>query len=67
MLSIEELHNLYASPNIFRVIKSRRMRWHAWKRREMNTKFWSESLKGRGNFEDPGLNEKIILKWVLRK
>jgi len=24
-----ELHNLYASPNIIRVIKSRRMRW-AW-------------------------------------
>jgi hypothetical protein len=30
----EELHNLYASPNIIRVIKSRKMRWagmwHAW-------------------------------------
>jgi hypothetical protein len=23
----EELHNLYCSPNIIRVIKSRRMRW----------------------------------------
>jgi hypothetical protein len=23
----EELHNFYASPNIIRVIKSRRMRW----------------------------------------
>jgi hypothetical protein len=23
----EELHNLYSSPNIFRMIKSRRMRW----------------------------------------
>jgi hypothetical protein len=23
----EELHNLYGSPNIIRVIKSRRMRW----------------------------------------
>jgi hypothetical protein len=23
----EELHNLYASSNIFRMIKSRRMRW----------------------------------------
>jgi len=23
----EELHNLYASPNIIRVIKSRRMKW----------------------------------------
>jgi hypothetical protein len=24
----EELHNLYTSPNIIRVIKSRRMRWN---------------------------------------
>jgi hypothetical protein len=23
----KELHNLYSSPNIFRMIKSRRMRW----------------------------------------
>jgi hypothetical protein len=23
----EELHNLYASPNIIRMVKSRRMRW----------------------------------------
>jgi hypothetical protein len=30
----DELHNLYSSPNIVRVIKSRRVRWgdmwHAW-------------------------------------
>jgi hypothetical protein len=31
-LHIDELHNLYSSPNIVMVIKSRRMRWarHAW-------------------------------------
>jgi hypothetical protein len=32
----EELHNLYSSPNIIRMIKSRRMRWAghaaAWRR-----------------------------------
>jgi hypothetical protein len=32
----EELHNLYASPNIIRMINSRRMRrrgmWHGWER-----------------------------------
>jgi hypothetical protein len=26
-LHIEELHNLYSSPNIIRMIKSRRMKW----------------------------------------
>jgi hypothetical protein len=26
-LHIEELHNLYSSPNIIRMIKARRMRW----------------------------------------
>jgi len=26
-LRSEELHNLYTSPNIIRMIKSRRMRW----------------------------------------
>jgi hypothetical protein len=25
----EELHNLYSSPNIIRMVKSRRMRWTA--------------------------------------
>jgi hypothetical protein len=27
VLSIEELHNLYSSPSIIRMIKSRRLRW----------------------------------------
>jgi hypothetical protein len=33
----EELHNLYSSPNIIRMIKSRRMRWagHVARMREM--------------------------------
>jgi hypothetical protein len=40
-LQNEELHNLYSSPSIIRMIKSRRMRWaghmwHEWGRREMH-------------------------------
>jgi hypothetical protein len=39
----DELHDLYSSPNIVRVIKSRRMRgldmWHAWVRGEVLTGF----------------------------
>jgi hypothetical protein len=47
----EELHNLYASPDIIRVIKSRRMRQarhvaHTREMREMHMQFLSENLKG---------------------
>jgi hypothetical protein len=35
----EELHNLYASQNIIKVIKSRRMRWDRGVRRD-ETVFW---------------------------
>jgi hypothetical protein len=43
----EELHNLYSSPNIIRMIKQRRMRWaeHVARmgRRGMNIGYWWES------------------------
>jgi hypothetical protein len=50
-LHSEELHNLYSSPNIIRIIKSRRMRWgelveRMW-RRGMRVGFWWESQKER--------------------
>jgi hypothetical protein len=39
----EELHKLYSSLNIIRMVKSRRMRWevmeHGWERREKHTIF----------------------------
>jgi hypothetical protein len=47
----EELHNLYSSPSMIRVIKSRRMRWvgHVERmgRRGMHIEFWLESQKER--------------------
>jgi hypothetical protein len=33
----------------------------------MRTKFWFESLKGRYHSEDPGVDERVILKRILRK
>jgi hypothetical protein len=38
----EELNDLYSSPNVVRVIKSRRMRWagHAARMGEAHTGFW---------------------------
>jgi hypothetical protein len=47
----EELHNLYLSTNVIRMISSKRMRLTGhvagMGRREMHTKFLLESLKGR--------------------
>jgi DNA-binding PucR family transcriptional regulator len=43
----EELHNLYASPNIVRVIKS---------------KLWLENLKRKGHSEDLGVGGMIMLE-----
>jgi hypothetical protein len=33
----------------------------------MHAEFWSENLKGRDNLEVLGIDEKIILEWILWK
>jgi hypothetical protein len=65
----DELHSLYSSPHIVRMIKSRRMRgrdmWHAWGRGEMFPWFWVGSPKARDHWEDLGLGRRITLRWIL--
>jgi hypothetical protein len=60
----EQLHNLYASPNVIRVVNSRRMRWVGKVARmggmRNSYKFWSENLKRRDHSEDLGVDGKII-------
>jgi hypothetical protein len=55
-LLYEELNNLYSSPNIVRLIKSRRMRWagHVARMGQMKNEYkvLVENLKERDNFED---------------
>jgi hypothetical protein len=70
----EELHNLYASPNVIRVIKLRRMRWMEQITRmgggggdDRPAKVWLENLNGRDHSEDLDIDERVILQWVLRK
>jgi hypothetical protein len=62
----EELHNLYFSPNIIRLIKSRRIRWagHVAHMGEMRNvyKILVENLKG-----DPNVDRKIILQRTSEK
>jgi hypothetical protein len=49
----EELHNLYSSPSIIRMIKSIRMRWAGnvarMRKRGMHIGYWWESQKQRNN------------------
>jgi len=67
----EELNELYTSPNIIRVIKSRRMRWavHVARmgREEVYTGFWWGNLRERDHSEDAGIDRTIILRWIFRK
>jgi len=69
-LHIEELNNLYSSTNIFRVIKSRIMRWaghvaHIGNKRGVY-RFWWGNLMERDYLEDPGAAGTIILNWIFK-
>jgi len=70
-LQNEELNDLYSSPNIVRVIKSRRMRWERHVAR-MGER-WGvyrvlvEKPEGQRPFGDPGVDGRIILRWIFRK
>jgi hypothetical protein len=60
-----QFHNLYASPNTIRVIKSRRMRWagHVGCMGELRSK--CNILVGKPEGKDLGIDGRIILEWIL--
>jgi len=70
-LQNEELNDLYSSPNTVWVIKSRRMRWagHVARMGEGRgiTGFWWGNLGERDHWGDPGIDRRIILRWIIRK
>jgi hypothetical protein len=65
----DELHSLYSSLNIVRVIKSRRMRWAGHVARmgegEVFTGLWLGSPKVRDHWENLGVCGRITLRWTL--
>jgi len=66
----EELNDLYSSPNILRVIKSRRVRWagHAARVGEERGVYrvLLRKLEGRDQWGDLGVDGWIILGWISR-
>jgi hypothetical protein len=71
MLHNEELHSLDRSPNILRVIKSRRLRWigHVARMEEGRGvfKILTGKLKGKGPLGRPRRRGRTILEWTLKK
>jgi hypothetical protein len=65
----QELHNLYFSPDIIRMITSRRMRWagHVARmgERGIHMGYWWESQKKRDSYEDQDVGGWTILKLIL--
>jgi hypothetical protein len=62
-LDNEEIHNLYASPNIVRLIKSRRVIDGACSthgRHECVQNFGSENMKGRDLSKELGVDGRIL-------
>jgi hypothetical protein len=66
-----DLHNLYSSPSIMRMIKSRRMRWagHVARmgRSGMHIGHWWEIQKERYHWEDQDVGGWTILKWIIER
>jgi hypothetical protein len=66
----DELNDLYSSQNIVRVIRSR-MRWagHVARMEESRGLYrvWWGNLRERDHWGDPGVDARIILRWIFRK
>jgi hypothetical protein len=61
---------MYCSPNIFQVIKSRRMRWAGYVARmgRGGVCIWlGGDLRETEQWGDPGVDGWIILGWIFRK
>jgi len=70
-LHSEEFNNLYSSPNISRVIKSR-MKWaghvaRMGREERCIWRLWWGNLRERDYLEDPSVDGRIKLSWIFRE
>jgi hypothetical protein len=68
----KEVYALYSSPNIIRMIKSRRLRWAGHvacmgERRHAYRAFVGKPEGSGIHLEDPGVHGRIILKWIFER
>jgi hypothetical protein len=65
----EELHSMYVSPRIMRIIKLRKMKWagniRRIRKREMHIDYFWEGQKERDQWEEQDVCGCIILGWIL--
>jgi hypothetical protein len=63
--------SINSSPNIIRVIKTRRLRWvgHVARMRERRGAYRAlvGNLRGGDHLEDSGVDGRIILKWIFER
>jgi hypothetical protein len=66
-----EFSALYSSPNIILVMKARRLRWPGQVARMGSRRgayrILVEKPDGRNHLEDPGVDARIIIKWIFEK
>jgi hypothetical protein len=67
----EEFCDLYSSPSIIRIIKSRMMRWagHIARigSRGMHISYWWGSQRERDQYQDQNVSGWILLRWILER
>jgi hypothetical protein len=64
----EKLNDLYSSPRIDRVIKSRRMRWTGYAARMGDGRgVYRGNLRERNHLKDSDVDGRIILRWIFMK
>jgi hypothetical protein len=67
----DELHKLYAPPDIITSKKLRNMRWTrhvaCMRKINMHTEILAETLKGNDQLQNVGIHRSIMLEWILDK